>query len=642
MKFLDRAAVRPRLEPASRLRLAELYAEQGQPRRAIELVAPLGEAAGPRVARWHRALGENDAAAAIYARMIEGPADAPAERGFDAQTALDAATFFAARGQPEQAEKCLARLDVLHLQPGAKELVRAKYAERQGSAEALKWYEAAAAAPGATPGAWRELAGYFLRRAEFGKCGSAADAGLKQYTNDADLLAMKERARELEPLAQEPAAGPLLSFLSFDPRHPAALHMLGVVRAAHSGKLAAAQAAAEFGAGADRYPHFLPLQAAAVGSYLKVGEAAKAEQVARRAGANFPDEPDALRLLANLYAATGRWPEARGAAAAWKRLDPRSPVEPDLLIARARLNTKDAAGAAATLADYVKAEAAKAQAGRNDARVEVLDVYARALISQGKTADAATLLEPLAKSSAPWRRLWLDLAGAFRARDEAAAWVTRIEPAVPADAPRERVQLAGAWHVVGRQFADEGSLRNARKIAEPLAADAGVGAEAWTLLASCDEGLGNLDAAEREYREALKLRPDHTDLMNNLAYVLLRKGDPKALAEARALAAKAVTAAPAVASYYDTLARIEAKSGNADAAVSAFQNALARDRGSLEAMIGLADVLSRSNRRDDARRQLAQIDAALQSSPRLSPALATQLETVRTSLRTDVQSGRAE
>ena len=105
---------------------------------------------------------------------------------------------------------------------------------------------------------------------------------------------------------------------------------------------------------------------------------------------------------------------------------------------------------------------------------------------------------------------------------------------------------------------------------------------------------------------------------------------------------ESVTAAPAVASYYDTLARIEAKSGNADAAVSAFQNALARDRGSLEAMIGLADVLSRSNRRDDARRQLAQIDAALQSSPRLSPALATQLETVRTSLRTDVQSGRAE
>jgi cytochrome c-type biogenesis protein CcmH/NrfG len=120
------------------------------------------------------------------------------------------------------------------------------------------------------------------------------------------------------------------------------------------------------------------------------------------------------------------------------------------------------------------------------------------------------------------------------------------------------------------------------------------------------------------------------------------KGDAKALEEARELSNRAIAAAPAVPSYYDTLARIEAKLGNSDAAVSAFQKALARDASSLEAMIGLADVLSRSNRRDEARQQLTLIDSALRASPRLPASLAKQLETVRTSLRGPVESGRVD
>ena len=124
--------------------------------------------------------------------------------------------------------------------------------------------------------------------------------------------------------------------------------------------------------------------------------------------------------------------------------------------------------------------------------------------------------------------------------------------------------------------------------------------------------------------------------------MLLTKGDPRALEEARELSGKAIASSPGVASYYDTLARVESKLGNADAAVSAFQKALARDGSSLEAMIGLADVYSRSNRRDEARQQLAQIDGALRGSPRLPASLAKQLETVRSSLRSQVESGRVE
>jgi Flp pilus assembly protein TadD len=436
---------------------------------------------------------------------------------------------------------------------------------------------------------------------------------------------------------------PLLAHLSFEPRNTPAIAMLAVLREGRDGK-SLTETVAKLRAAADRYPYFLPLQVAAARAHLKAGEPNKAEQVARRAAASFPEDTDAVRLLASVYAASGKLAELREAALLWRRLSPRDTLEAELLLARVQLNVNDTAGAADRLQAHARAEAAKAMAGDESAAAEVIDLYARALIAQGNATDAAALLEPLAQKSPVWRRLWLDLAGAFRRRDReaAATWIARIEPSVPNDAHRERAWLASAWYVVGREFDDRGSLQTARAIAEPLTSDDAVAAEAWTLLASCDEGLGNLDPAEGEYRKALQLRPGHGDIMNNLAYVLLLKGDAAGLAEAKELAGKAVAAAPGVAGYYDTLARIEAQLGPSDAAVTHFRKALELDAASLEAMIGLADVLWRTGRREEARQQLAQIETALKDSPRLPALLNKQLEKVRASLQNPVESGRVE
>jgi Tfp pilus assembly protein PilF len=305
------------------------------------------------------------------------------------------------------------------------------------------------------------------------------------------------------------------------------------------------------------------------------------------------------------------------------------------------LNTNDAKAAADRLAPYAAAEADKAKAG-GAANAEVLDLYTRALITAGKSDDAAALLEPLAKQSAGWRKLWLDLCGAFHSRDlEAAAkWVARVEPAVAKDNPAERRDLATAWYVVGREFNDRESLMTARNLAQPLTGG-DVAAEAWMIMASCDEALGDLDAAEREYRQSLQLRPNQPPAQNNLAYVLLLKGGAK-LNEAQDLAAAAVKASPNVASFHDTLARIAAQRGNPDAAITSFRKALALDPASLEAMIGLADVLSQTGKRDEARAQLAQIDTALQLNPRLPVPLQSQLDATRSALRRQTESGRVE
>lgn len=636
-RYLDRAAANPSLHRAERLRLAELYAQHGNPRRAIELAAPLGNEAAPRLARWHRALGQSQQAIDVYQRVLDDP-------GLDVQTVLDAALFFAEQHRPEQADKFLARLDALkNLQPGARELVQAKFCERFRPAEATQWYEAAAQA-GGSPGVWRELAGHHLRHRRFTECAAAADRGMQKHPQDPDLHAMKEVAREIAPLAQDRAVTSLLAYLSFDPRSAPANEMLAILRQwrgpGGAEPTAAAQTVAQLRAAADRHPTFLPLQVAAVRGHLMAGDAHKAEAVARRAVASFPDEVEAIRLVAAVYSATGRWAELRDSALTWRRLTPEQPLEADLLVARAMLNSNDAGAAAQRLAPYAREEAAKGE----KANAEVLDLYARALIAGGKSEEAAALLEPLARQSTAGRRLWLELAGAFRSEaTDAAAWISRIEPLVSKDAPQERRDLATAWYVVGREFDDAQALTHSKTIAQPLTtADGDAAADAWMILASCDEARGDLESAERGYRQSQKLRPGQPAVLNNLAYVLLTRGGEARLAEAQEFVSAAIAGAPGVASFHDTLARIEAKRGRLDAAVTAFRRALALDPKSLEAMIGLVDVLSQSGRRDEARTQLAQIDNTLHITPRLPANLQAQLDAVRASLGRQTESGRAE
>src|SRR5213079_3053998 len=75
--------------------------------------------------------------------------------------------------------------------------------------------------------------------------------------------------------------------------------------------------------------------------------------------------------------------------------------------------------------------------------------------------------------------------------------------------PQERRDLATAWYLVGREYNDRESLANAKALVQPLTAT-GKGddaADGWMLMASCDDALGDPPAAEKEYREALRLRP---------------------------------------------------------------------------------------------------------------------------------------
>ncbi len=110
----------------------------------------------------------------------------------------------------------------------------------------------------------------------------------------------------------------------------------------------------------------------------------------------------------------------------------------------------------------------------------------------------------------------------------------------------EHVKLGMAYEAKGETERAAAEYRQAMN-REPLAR---------LFLGNLLYGQGKLPEAEAEYRAALERLPNNPEVMNNLAWVLLKRG--RNLEEAQGLAERAVSRAPAQAAYQDTLAAIRA------------------------------------------------------------------------------------
>ena len=117
------------------------------------------------------------------------------------------------------------------------------------------------------------------------------------------------------------------------------------------------------------------------------------------------------------------------------------------------------------------------------------------------------------------------------------------------------------------------------------------------------EGLqraGQLAAARSRYEQVLKLRGGDAGVLNNLANVLARLGDPKALETAQ----QAHALAPNNATIQDTLGWILVQRGELDAGLRHLREARLRSPQDPEIRYHLAAALARSSRREEARREL--------------------------------------
>jgi predicted Zn-dependent protease len=391
---------------------------------------------------------------------------------------------------------------------------------------------------------------------------------------------------------------------------------------------------------ADANPGIPRLQLFIAQAYAQLGEFDEAESVASRAASRSPNDPDAARLLTQVYAmrpGPAKWAKVLDAARQWRQRSLDNPLPADLRIAHALLQMRRYADAVDQLKPHLAANAAA------DSNPALVQMYAEALIGAGRASEAATVLAPLAKRDAKWRQVWLTLGSAFNDAAAAMSWIEQVERSIPSEnAVAEQLRLGDAWLQVGIRLSSTAALEKAKLILEPLAGNPQAGPAGLQLFARLCESTGDMPQAAAAYRKLLQAEPANPDYQNNLAYALLESGDAKVLPEARRLADAAVAKSPNNATYLDTLARCHLKAGDLPAAEQSFQRALQVERNSMDAMIGLADVHARAGRADKARELLARINDALRSGPALSPGLQRQLESVRQSVSPPLQSGRLD
>lgn len=630
LSFLDRLAQNPALGDSTHQWIAQRYVELNQPAKAIALLEA-DQARHDNDARRDAMLGslyaragKLDEASSSYAAVLK-------VEPIDPQCLLAAADFFAGHGKMADAQACMKRIEQAKLLPGQRELYQAQFADHWGNPqEATSLYEAATKSAPGSLNAWTDLTGYLMRHWKFPEAARAAGQGLASLPDNQLLIALRNQSLSLAKFETPKSLEPLVELLSQNPLDGGANEMLGVLVEAFQSASPADNAADRSREVAEKYPSNVGLQVQAARLSLEAGRVDRAIELAHRASLADPVSPAPASMLAHIYLAMGDYFHAAEADERWRRRAADNPLEADLLGAQIALRQprRDAAHALDLLAPYINTSLADAQ------KSQVLAMYCSALIASGRSDEAAKLLQPLVVNSPRWRITWLSLASAgHKDLDSASQWVSQIQPLVSKDSPAEQLALADAWFEVGMQFDSAQALLSARALLKPIISRPDASSEQWLLWGNTNQSLGDLAAAEAGYRKAMTLAPKSPDAKNDLAYVLWLENRDQDQAEALQLAEAAVAAEPENANYYDTLARVQASNGLQDAATHSFRTALQKDPGSVEAMIGLADLLSKDqSRRSEVKDLLLQVNRLLPNVPPLSKPLQKQLEGLRSTV----------
>ncbi|MBX3599042.1 MAG: PEP-CTERM system TPR-repeat protein PrsT [Rubrivivax sp.] len=325
----------------------------------------------------------------------------------------------------------------------------------------------------------------------------------------------------------------------------------------------------------------------------------------------------ALQLQRQLNDPAATLARAQAAAAAL-------PAEPAILLALAAAQqaTGEARQAVNTLRRVVQLDPRHAEA------------HWRLAIALGATGDVAAARAPLeqALALAPDSRDVLRASIAYalgeRQPERALALARAVQERRPGDSLGWELE-ADVDVALGRLPAAAAALRTALikrpatelavRLHAILSAEGGAGgapafAQQWldkhpddvgflVHLAQTADRSGDLAQAADRYRAAQRLQPDHPVVVNNLADVLVRRGDPQALA----LAERAVQLAPQLPNAQDTLAAALARAGRLDDALAAQRRAVARAPAAPEFRLHLGRLLAERGDKELAREELRRV-----------------------------------
>lgn len=378
-----------------------------------------------------------------------------------------------------------------------------------------------------------------------------------------------------------------------------------------------------------RYPGNVGIRYMAGIAAQKAGDLGRAEQEFREALRADPTASDAALVLAQLALQSGKGEQALQFAQNFLQYREGHQAEGLRVLARAQAASDDLTGARETLAALAKlpgqgtiaiTERAWLEARKGGPRAamrvieesrvdltdpaseEALRVLVEGLLVEGKGARALERVDAaLAKhsESAAFR----EIRGAVLARTEHADEARAdYEKALALD-PKSARALSG----LGALAVAAGDLPRALDLFERAAQSSPDDVSAAYSAAQIVLAQGNQEESLRRLREILAHDPSHAGASNDLAWMLASKGQELELALALAEQAQRLSPKP---EFADTLGWVRLQLGELDAAITAFEEAVAgkpKDP-TLRYHLGLALA-----RRGDSKRALATLHEALNS-----------------------------
>ncbi|MDB5323380.1 MAG: hypothetical protein JWN40_5011 [Phycisphaerales bacterium] len=617
-EYLDRVTRNPLKDDSSRRWAAQLLARQGNPDQAIKLLEESADAEGGSdlmLAMLYRQRNDLVRAEQLCAKLLQKP---------DLPSITLAIEVYGAMGRPEDVKRAASLLKVIKVEPGIEELLLAEYAGRTGKLdEALQLSTLATVKAPQNGSTWKSLFIFSLAAGKTAEAWASVEQGLKAVPNNPYLIAVSDARSQIMAGIANPNLAALSASLTRSPEVGGSKEAIQIMATPVSVENSRELQLGRLLQVANQYPLNLTLQLFAIARLLSEGNRNdEAATMAMRATQSFPSSADAARMAATALMNAKRWNETLSFAKVWRERSPNSPVEADRTAAIALLKTDQAPAARDLLAPYI-AKATEQPAKNSD----LITLYAAALLRSGENERVETLLLPLLRGNETIRSAWLARAQEDLSLVDQVNWTGRIAQMTAENSLSGQIHLAGVSTALGNESNNEQLLATARKIRADLAARTDLPAQAMAVLGSQAEQDHDLPAAEALYRRALAADSNLIVIKNNLAMLLAGQG--RNLEEAMALANQAILASPATPNFYDTLAAVQDKAGKVDQAVETLRKAIRLDPGHLDWQINLATLLVSRDRKAEANKVLAEIDADGSRKTRLTKELKAKLNNVR-------------
>lgn len=608
----------PDLDKRQQAQVASLLAQLGDTQQAMELLESQGEPSLLLAELYIRRSRIQDAQRQ-YQQLMENPTP---------QVVQSYANLLGATGRVDEGLNVMAHLKTMDLKPGVVDLLYGEFYRRYISPEqALKHYQAAAESMPESQMPWLTMldihvqAGDYEKVIQINEQAKQAIPGNKIFNlidTQRDLLKTAVEIERLRPLVQ--------AVLHDAANRDAALVVLRTIKQASDESQSMVQAMLSISKLADKHPRFKPLQLLLVDTYATVGRYDDAIALATRAMEAFPNDDDSAKRAARLLGRVSRWDEALAVARQWRERSLNQPVEADMMIAQALLRLDQPQQALNQISRYQNV------AMNNPTQLPgVVAMQAEGLIAMNRVDEASNILKPLIPTHPRWRSLWMQLAMSnIEEAQRSAEWLERAEKVIPQQSIQERITLANNWFQLGNRTNNSQYRSQGVEQLKALAYMSDASADAIVAYAILAYQLGDLNQAEKEYRRALKIKPDHPTAQNNLAILIAdRHGD---LEEALQYAQGVVETNPKMATFHDTLAHVYSARGEYDKAVESLNKALELEPESIEWRVNLAEAHRGKGDLDAARDVVEEIDTLSPDFDRLPPAIQKRLNTLRQSL----------